>query len=95
MPSMNTEDEMERWREVQSWYRSKGEGGVFSDIRKYRSYGQYSFDATVNPEILKDETWKGLSSRDILALIDGGPWYFGGKLTQRNNKLVQGVVYTD
>lgn len=95
MPSMNTEDEMERWNDVKAWYSSKGDKGVFSSVSKRRTYGQYTFEAVINPDVLEDDMWKSLSSRDILALVDGGPWYFGGKITDRSSKFVRGVVYTD
>lgn len=94
MPSMNTDESLDRWKEVQQAAKACG-GAFIGKVNKYQRYGEYSFDAEWNPEFVKTDIYKTLSSVDVLSLIDGGPWFFGGKVRSRTDKRVTGVVYTD
>lgn len=93
MPSMNTEEQVERYKKISEVAESCG--GAFLSKRKHSGYAQYTFDAEWNPEFQKTEEYKTLSSNDILALVDNGPWYFGGSIKNRTATKVSGVVYID
>lgn len=94
MPSMNTEEDLARWKEVQEAAVSCG-GAFIGKVDKYRKYGEYSFEAQWNPEFVKLPIYRTLSSIDVLSLVDGGPWFFGGRIRSRSDQKVTGVVYTD
>lgn len=94
MPSMNTEDDLTRWEKVRNAAAACG-GAFIGGLNKYSRYGEYSFDAAWNPKFVEDPIFRSLTSTDILCLVDGGPWFFGGKIRNRDNTRVSGVVYTD
>lgn len=94
MPSMNTEEDLRRWEEVRKAAAECG-GAFKGGIRKMPRYGEYSFEAEWNPDFVKSSIYPSLSTIDILCLVDGNPWYFGGKLKSKNSTKVTGVIYTD
>ena len=94
MPSMNTDEDLKRWDEVQKAASDCG-GAFIGDINRFQRYGEYSFEAEWNPDFVKSDIYKTLSSNDVLSLVYGSPWFFGGKVRSRTNKKVTGVIYTD
>lgn len=95
MPSTNTEESLERWEQVREAAKSCGGAFKSGTIRKFPKYGEYTFEADWNPEFVNNDIFRTLSSNDVLCLMEGGPWFFGGKITSRSNSRVSGVVYTD
>lgn len=93
MPSMNTEEQMERYKKLAEVAKSCG--GAFISNIKHNTYAQYTFDAEWNPKFQETKEYKTLNSNDILCLIDNSPWFFGGSVKNRTSTKVSGVVYTD
>ena len=94
MPSMNTDEDLDRWKQVRDAAAACG-GAFKGEINKYKKYGEYSFEAEWNPDFVKSDIFKTLSSIDVLSLVEGNPWFFGGRVRQRTETTVSGVVYTD
>lgn len=92
LPLTNTESELKRYEEVKT-EADRCKGAFVGEVKKFPRYGEYSFEATWNPEFQKTEVYKTLSSADVLALVYGDPWYFGGKIKNRTSTKVWGVIY--